>query len=129
MRSLVVLVSSFLFTACFDLVECNHSVHDKYTVSDSYSGSGCYTIYRDLDNGGGIGRIPCVSACGSSMDYVVARIDSIDKESSYWIIDATKDNDAADNRTFVTGPLDSLMFVSFFSERDLGVPPLIMEFN
>ena len=76
------------------------------------------TLYRDVGNGNGIGRLNDVEQIGANGQFIVAK----GSGNQYYILEMTKDDPYMDARDVMLGPMDSLVFVERL--RSLGIADL-----
>ena len=89
-----------------------HKINDMYYLG-SIDADEDMSLYRDLGEGNGIGRIePTVFAVGWDSIHIIAKQhpSKNKKVTNYFILDMTKDNKYADPSKSVIGPLDEKEF-------------------
>ena len=83
---------------CFDLFQPLYWSDDNYNVWES-PGDGRLTLYYELDNNAGIGRVNGVSEIGANDNYII-----VYTIEGYWILDKTKDDKYFNAADIVEGP-------------------------
>lgn len=122
MRRLTFLVTFFLLfslTSCLDWGRTYWS-EDNYEVQDN-PGIACKTLYYELGDGSGIGRVDYVSKIGSNDRFLI--IESLDTSKNgkvqYWIIDKKKDKPTFNGDEITDGPLSLDSFKT--RKKQLGI--------
>lgn len=99
MKSISILIIIAMFSSCGDLLTPTKKISGPYYLSEDENGMS-WSHYYDL-NASGIGRIDSVNRIGWTDKYIFA-----EKESNYFFLDKTKDNQYFNSSDIVKGPFN-----------------------
>jgi len=112
-------------TSCLDRGRTYWS-EDNYEVQDN-PGEPCKTLYYELEDGAGIGRVDYVTKIGSNDRFLIIEsiITSKNEKAQYWIIDKMKDKPTFNGGEIREGPLSLDSFKD--RKKQLGIEGLTFE--
>lgn len=104
---LMILFFVMLLSSCVDLGSRNVWKDGKFYVTDNPADPNCLTLYLEIDENSGHGRVDYVKKIGSNKDYIIvfSQYNSGNSIEEYWILDKKKDNHFLNSEEIMEAPL------------------------
>ena len=129
MKFFKIIIFSLIFSSC-DFFSSTDWREEKYYVQDDAGSAYGKTLYYELENGNGVGRVEFVSKIGSDDKYLIIESQqTTENQKEYWILDKTKDGGQFNASQIVEGPLSKSEFLNKKKEYGIGNLEFIREFD
>lgn len=122
LKNIVILIfSSLLLTSCINNMIAVIWLDDGYFLSSSFNAQENYTLYKELDDGHGIGRVTDVKKLGMNPSYIIVlSYNENDSTEKYWVLDKIKDNKYFNAEDIMEGPYTKDEFNTILEQKGIS---------
>ncbi len=122
------IILCLVISAC-DLFSSTYWEEDNYYIQNDSGSAFGKSLYYDLGDGNGIGRVEFVTKIGSGEKYLIIESQQkTENKKDYWILDKTKDHRLFNASEIVEGPYTESDFLNKKSEYGIENLKFTQEF-